>query len=160
VNGQAVRIAQAIAVLPSVATVGFMLVVGMLAVLGSPSSALRAIFQGVGIGGTIAAAVATLLLLVLFAMPVLGFVCLGILLFKGPPWVADRHRLAGIVVAAISLSCIIGLWFLISDGKRTLSSPFTVYVVLAPIVVGAVNVIALIREMMTWPRAGRSAPSR
>jgi hypothetical protein len=155
-NGQAVRIAQAIAVLPSVATVGFMLVVGMLAALTGSRGALPTAFQGSGMGGTIAAAVAALLLVLLFALPAVGFVCLGIVLFNGVPWVADRQRLAGIIVAVISLSCFIGLWFLVSDGKRTLSSPYTLYVVLAPVVIGAANVIALIRESMTRPKPVRS----
>jgi hypothetical protein len=87
----------------------------------------------------------------LFALPALGFICLGIVLFKGVPWAADRQRLAGTIVAVISLSCLIGLWFLVSDGKRSLSSPYTLYVVLAPVVIGAVNVVALIRESMTRP---------
>jgi len=150
-NGRAVRIAQAIAVLPSIATVGFMLVVGIFSVLAGSRGALPTAFEGRGMSGTIAAAVAALLLLLLFALPALGFICLGIVLFKGAPWVADRQRLAGIIVAVISLSCLIGLWFLVSDGKRSLSSPYTLYVVLAPVVIGAVNVVALIRESMTRP---------
>lgn len=160
-NGQTVRLAQAIAILPSVVTVGFMLVVGMLAALKGSTRSFSTSFQDIGIGGTIASAVAALLLLLLLLMPALGFVCLGIVLFKGIPWIADRNRLAGFTVAVISLSCVVGLWFLVSDSKRTLGSPFTLYVVLAPVVVGAVNVVALIREMTTRPsQQGRGRGSR